>query len=61
MNKTTKNPNEIDLGIGIHLTPTLAKGTKIHGIGCNHSTQFTLQINALWTVTQLLLGETNEN
>ncbi|SEL34763.1 hypothetical protein [Acinetobacter sp. DSM 11652] len=61
MNKTIKNPNEIDLGIVIHLTPTLAKGTKIHGIGCNHSTQFTLQINALWTVTQLLLGETNEN
>lgn len=47
--------------IGIHLTPTLAKCTEIHGFGCNHSTQFTYQINALWTVTQLLLGETNEN
>lgn len=47
--------------IGIHLTPTSAKCTKIHGFGCNHSTQFTHQINALWTVTQLLLGETNEN
>ncbi|MDC5644173.1 hypothetical protein OFN05_15940 [Acinetobacter baumannii] len=47
--------------IGIHLTPTLAKCTEIHGFGCNHSTQFTFQINALWAVTQLLLGETSEN
>lgn len=48
-------------GLDIHLTPTLAKCTEIHGFDCNHSTQFTFQINALWTVTQLLLGETNEN
>lgn len=47
--------------IGIHLTPTLAKCTEIHGFGCNHFTHLTHKINALWTVTQLLLGETNEN
>lgn len=61
MNKTLKNPNEIDLRLDIHLTPTLAKCTEIHGFDCNHSTQFTFQINALWSVTQLLLGETSEN
>lgn len=61
MNRSNQFQKETVLNIGIHLTPTLAKSTEIHGFGCNHSTQFTFQINTLWAVTQLLLGETNEN
>lgn len=61
MNKTIKNPNEIDLGIGIHLTPMLGLVHVIRAFHCNHSTHLTCQFNILRRVTQLHLGEENEN
>lgn len=61
MNRSIQFQKETVLNIGIHLTPTLAKCAETHSVGCNHSTQFSHQINTLWTVTQLLFGETNEN
>lgn len=61
MNKTIKNLNEIDLGIGIHLTPILGLVHTIRAFDCNHSTYLTQEFNALSGVTQLHLGEKNEN
>ncbi len=46
---------------GIHLTPMLGLAHVIRAFHCNHSTQFTHEINALRAVTQLHIGETNEN
>lgn len=48
-------------GIGIHLTPMLGLAHVISAFHCNHSTQFNHEINALRAVTQLHIGETNEN
>lgn len=47
--------------IGIHLTPKTGLRHEIRDSQCNHSTQFTFQFNALQAVTELHLGEVNEN
>lgn len=47
--------------IGIHLTPITGMNPVNTDYNCNHSTQLTSQFNALKAVTQLHIGETNEN
>lgn len=61
MNKPIQFQKETVLNIGIHLTPMLGLAHVIRAFHCNHSTQFTHEINALRDVTQLHIGETNEN
>lgn len=61
MNKTLKTLDEIDLEIGIHLTPITGMDPVNTDYNCNHSTQFASQFNALKTVTQLHLGGVCEN
>lgn len=46
---------------GIHLTPMLGLAHVIRAFHCNHSTELTYEFNALRAVTQLHIGESNEN
>lgn len=61
MNKTLKTPDEIDLGIDIHLTPKTGLPPKNSCSNCNHSTQISFPINVLWVVTKLHKGDLYEN
>ncbi len=61
MHRSIQFQKENVLNIGIHLTPKTGLSNEIRDFHCNHSTQFTYEINELRPVTQLHIGETNEN
>lgn len=61
MNRSMPLQKETVLNKGIHLTPKTGLRHEIRDFHCNHSTQFTCQFNALQAVTELHLGEVNEN
>lgn len=47
--------------IGIHLTPITGFSPVNTTSDCNHSTPLAFQFNVLRAVTELHIGETNEN